>query len=95
MADIFEVRMAQSLRKALKRVPKHIVRKLMEWSFEVELEGLSQVRKRPGYHDEPLVGKRWGQRSIRLNRSYRAIYVISEGGFVRFVEVLEVNKHVY
>ncbi len=40
--------------------------------------GLSEVRKVPGYHDEPLKGQRKGQRSIRLSRSYRAIYVIEE-----------------
>lgn len=49
----------------------------------------------PGYHDEPLKGKRVGQRSIRLNRAYRAIYEIDETGQVHFIEVLEVNKHEY
>ena len=35
-----------------------------------------------GFHDEPLRGQRHGQRSIRLNRAYRAIYVISSDGSI-------------
>ena len=48
-----------------------------------------------GFHDEPLKGKRQGQRSVRLNRAYRAIYVEHETGEVELIEVLEVNKHEY
>ena len=58
-------------------------------------EGLSTVRKITGYHDEPLKGTRVGQRSIRLNRSYRAIYEVDQSGVVHFIAVLEVNKHEY
>lgn len=57
--------------------------------------GLESVRKIKGFHDEPLKGKRSGQRSIRLNKSYRAIYVINRDGGVEIVEVQEVNKHEY
>lgn len=46
-------------------------------------------------HDEPLKGKRQGQRSIRLNKAYRAIYIINKEGVIHFVEVEEVNKHEY
>ena len=57
--------------------------------------GLNETRKIPGYHDEPLKGKRAGQRSIRLNRAYRAIYTVEKDGTIKFVEILEVNKHEY
>lgn len=40
-------------------------------------------------------GRRQGQRSVRLNRAYRAIYVEHENGEVELIEVLEVNKHEY
>lgn len=53
------------------------------------------MRKVPGFHDEPLKGDRKGQRSIRLNRAYRAIYVVSKGGAVELVSVEEVSKHDY
>jgi proteic killer suppression protein len=57
-------------------------------------KGLSEVRKIPGYHDEPLKGDRKGQRSIRLNIAYRAIYMVVKG-VINFVEIQEVNKHEY
>ena len=54
--------------------------------------GLEKAMKVSGYYDEPLVGKRNGQRPIRLNRSFRAIYKIK---VINFVEIIEVNKHDY
>ena len=39
----------------------------MAWIEDVGHRGLSEVRKLPGYHDEPLHGVRKGQRSIRLS----------------------------
>lgn len=79
----------------LKSVPIYIRRNLLAWVSGVEIEGLAEIRKIPGYHDEPLKGNRIGERSIRLNRSYRAIYVIRDDGTIEFLEVLEVNKHDY
>jgi len=52
------------------------------------------MKKVSGYYDEPLKGKRKGQRSIRLNKAYRAFYVINKNGMIEF-EVIEVNKHEY
>lgn len=69
--------------------------KFFEWADAVRLVGLGGVRKRPGFHDEPLRGNRLGQRSIRLNRSYRAIYVETRSGSVELVEVVEVTQHDY
>ncbi|MEK7704351.1 MAG: hypothetical protein AAB426_05280, partial [Myxococcota bacterium] len=51
-------------------------------------------RRVPGYHDESLQGRRVGQRSVRLSRSYRAIYRVVHGA-VEFVRVEEVSKHDY
>ncbi len=51
-------------------------------------------QKIKGYHDEPLKGKRKGQRSIRLSKSYRAIYTIKKNE-IEFVSIEEVNKHDY
>lgn len=64
------------------------------WVAAVEQLGLEEVRKVPGYHDEPLAGDRAGQRSIRLNQAYRAFYVVVNGA-AKFVSVQEVNKHEY
>jgi proteic killer suppression protein len=59
------------------------------------MAGLRETRKSPGFHDEPLRGNRNGQRSVRLNKAYRAIYVEKIDGTVEFIEVVEVNKHEY
>lgn len=63
--------------------------------MEVSESGLIEVSKIKGYHDEALQGRRAGQRSIRLSKSYRAIYKILENGAAEFIEITEVNKHGY
>jgi toxin HigB-1 len=95
MAYTFNVRLSRSALKGLKKIPDQVSCKLAQWIDYVGFYGLREVRKRPGYHDEPLLGKRWGQRSIRLSRSYRAIYVVRKDGAVHFIEILEVSKHAY
>ena len=81
--------------KALRSLPDYIVAKLKAWVMAVELLGLRETRKRPGFHDEPLHGDRKGQRSIRLSKAYRAIYIESQNGDIELVEILEVSKHEY
>ena len=91
---IFVVEITKLAEKQLRKVPRNILYNLMIWVAAVEHDGLEEVRKVPGYHDEPLRGDRAGQRSIRLSRSYRAIYEVQEGT-AKFVSVEEVSKHDY
>ena len=93
--DIMDITLSSKALKDLKKVPLAIAIKLQAWVENVGHHGLTQVRKISAYHDEPLKGKRQGQRSIRLNKAYRAIYVIDKNNKVQFIEVLEVNKHEY
>ncbi len=86
--------LTERARKDLRTVPTQVLDKFEAWVQLVETIGLEEVRKIPGFHDEPLKGKRKGQRSIRLNRAYRAFYVVSKGA-AEFVSVEEVNKHEY
>jgi len=81
--------------KDLQRIPDYIERKLQLWVMSVKTIGLEETRKIPGYHDEPLKGKREGQRSIRLSQAYRAFYRTLKDGKIEFVQIEEVNKHVY
>jgi toxin HigB-1 len=53
------------------------------------------VRKIPELHDEPLTGDRKGQRSIRLNKAYRAIYLEGQRKELHIISIIEVNKHDY
>ena len=92
---INEVEISRNAQKQLRKIPQGIVRNLQLWVHAVITSGLEEVRKIPGYHDEPLKGNRKGQRSIRLSRAYRAIYEIRENGTVQFVSVEEVSKHDY
>ena len=92
---IRSVRLSKRAAKQLRKVPFYISDSLDTWVAAVRADGLEQVRKIPGYHDEPLRGERKGQRSIRLSRSYRAIYQINKDGSAEFVSVEEVNKHEY
>lgn len=81
------------LDKDIAKLPRHVVEKLNFWAKTVNNHGILEARKCKGYHDEPLQGERKGQRSIRLSKSYRAIYIETEKN-IRLV-VIEVNKHDY
>lgn len=86
--------LSKAVEKSLAKLPQHVNDKLLRWVQGVERLGLEEMQKLPGYHDEPLAGKRKGQRSIRLSKSYRAFYRIIKAE-IRFVRVEEVNKHDY
>ena len=91
---VHKVVISKSAKKDLKKVPSYIAVKLQAWVNDIEIQGLEEVRKVPGWHDEPLHGKSKGQRSIRLSKSYRAIYVIKKTQ-IEFVSIEEVHKHGY
>ena len=93
--DIYNVEISKNALKDLKKLPVHILDKLQSWVEAIELEGLREVRKISGFHDEPIRGKkRVGQRSIRLSRSYMAFYSIKKNK-MEFIFVEEVNNHDY
>ena len=85
----------KSVDKQLDRIPDAIARKFRLWVALVEESGGQELRKQKGFHDEPLKGARHGQRSVRLNHAYRAIYIERDTGNIELIEVLEVNKHDY
>lgn len=90
---MIQVAISQFAEKQLRKVPKYISTSLLSWISTIKRSGLVETRKLKGYHDEPLKGKRQGQRSIRLNIAYRAIYIESKDGLE--ILVIEVNKHEY
>ena len=93
--DIFTVVINKKAKDNLRTVPIHVARKLVAWIDSVAHDGLLVVRKIPGFHDEPLEGDRKGQRSIRLSKAYRAIYVVGNNGNIEIAEIIEVHKHDY
>jgi proteic killer suppression protein len=88
------VEVAMSVKEKLYKIPLPIKKKLFIWVAAVEERGLYEVRKISGYHDEPLKGDRQGQRSIRLNKQWRAIYRIVNNK-IEFVLIEEVTPHDY
>ena len=90
-----KVTWSKFVEKQLDKIPDLIVRKFRVWVSLVEESGIREIRKYKGFHDEALKGKRLGERSVRLNKSYRAIYRENFDGTVELIEVLEVNKHEY
>ena len=96
MADIFDVQLSRNAKKDLATIPTYIVKKLRTWIFSVSQNGIIEIRKISSYHDEPLKGNRLGQRSIRLNNSYRAIYEVKNNEIeIEYIEIQEVNNHEY
>ena len=92
---IRRVEITRRVERQARRLPVGVFRKLKTWTHLVEEIGLEEVRKIPGFHDEPLVGRRRGMRSIRLNRAYRAMYRVVADGDGELVSVEEVSKHGY
>lgn len=90
-----EVQITKYAKKDLVKIPTYIKEKLLFWIDAVEKFGVKKIREIPGFHDEPLKGDRLGQRSIRLNKAYRAIYVENEHRELVIISIVEVNKHEY
>lgn len=89
-----EILVSNKVIKALEKAPKQVQTKFLLWRQQIKLFGLEAVRHIPSFHDEPLKGKRQGQRSIRLNKQWRAIYEMDSSGTLK-VYVLEVTPHDY
>ena len=90
-----KIKVSPKARKQLKKVPAHIQNKFEYWCDLLQFIGLLKAREYKGFHDEPLRGKRAGQRSVRLSKAYRAIYVEIDNSNYEIIEVIEVNKHEY
>ncbi len=86
---------SKDAKKDLSSVPKQIAEKFQSWMNGVERQGLEEIRKIPGFHDEPLKGDRENQHSVRLNQAYRMFYTIEKNGPVETIYVEEVNHHKY
>lgn len=93
MEVLTKVSHSKTFEKQLAKVPDFIRKKVIFWVFLVESNGLTEVMKSAGFHDEPLRGERKGQRSVRMNKAYRLIYHVIQDRV--HIELLEVHKHDY
>lgn len=90
-----KIELTKGSQKDLTKIPAYIKEKLLLWVDAVEKLGVGKIREIPGFHDESLKGERKGQRSIRLNKAYRAIYIENELKEIIIISIVEVNKHEY
>jgi len=90
-----EITFKKSALKDLRTCPRNIIDSLKTWISYIERIGLAETRKIPGHNDEALSGKRKGQRSARLNKAYRVIYILSSKAEIEIVQIIEINKHKY
>lgn len=88
------VQITKQARRGLEKAPAHVRDKFLTWVLSVQEFGLEAVRQVPGYHDEPIQGQREGQRSIRLNKQWRAFYTETSDQQI-VVTILEVTPHDY
>lgn len=81
--------------KSLHKAPPQVQQKMAFWKAIVEMKGINLARQIKGFHDEPLYGSRTGERSIRLNIQWRAIYLSYHQADRRIVRVVEIVPHKY
>ena len=95
--ELWKLSISKKIEKRLRKLPTVIREKIVYIGrILVESVGIRENQKKEkGYHDEPLKGKRKGQRSIRLNRSWRAIYREEKDRTINLIIVEEVHKHDY
>jgi toxin HigB-1 len=91
---VTQVIITRAARKGLENAPPHVRDKFGIWVKTVRLFGLEIARSSPSLHDEALQGQRQGQRSIRLNKQWRAVYIQTPANTL-LVTVLEVTAHDY
>jgi mRNA-degrading endonuclease RelE of RelBE toxin-antitoxin system len=89
----WEIKEHREISRVVHRLPNWIVKEYEAWKDLVRQEGPGILRQFPGYHDEKLEGTRKGQRSSRLNRQYRVIYMVDRNTVTVFV--LEITPHKY
>jgi hypothetical protein len=87
------VEINQFAKRQMERLPEHIQESIIIWIDQVNLLGIKHVRKCPGYFDEPLQGKHWGQRSIRLSFHYRLVYLEAKKNEIEILGILEEEKN--
>ena len=76
--------------RQVRRAPREIQRKYGAWRNMVRHGGPYLPG---GFRVHPLLGKRKGQISARLNRQWRVIFKVFEGELI--VEALELTPHKY
>jgi toxin HigB-1 len=92
---IKKVLITRRAEKEVLKIPLALQIKLRAWIYAVNKEGWEKTKIYPAHRDEALLGKRWGQRSVRLSKAYRVIYSVIRDKSGEYLLIQEVNKHEY
>lgn len=79
--------------KVYKKLPLQVKKSYEYWKSLISVNGPKILLTFPGFHDEKLIGKRKGQRSSRLNKLYRVIYMVKEEEIT--ILIIEITPHKY
>ncbi len=90
---MWNVKIAKSADKALKKAPIEIRNAFDAWKNVAQLHGIEGLLKINGFRDHSLKGNWEGARSSSLNMQWRVIYYVSDNEICIFV--LEVTPHDY
>ena len=90
MWQIFE---KKTLQKSVKKLPKDVLKHYELWKRIVEHQGVTGLKRIPGYNDEALKGEWKGFRSSRLTKQWRVLYTAI--GKELAVYVVDINPHNY
>jgi plasmid maintenance system killer protein len=81
------------IKKMLDKLPREIQIKYSTWRKLIECNSSIILRRIKSYHYEKLLGKRKGQFSCRLSKSYRVVF--TQNNYELKIFVMEVTKHEY
>lgn len=76
------------------KIPKEVLKNFEKWKAGIKQQGLLEIRKIPGYHDEPYE-KFPGSRSIRLKDGWRVFYKIENQDGKEIINVFKISLHDY
>lgn len=76
ISKTFKIQQSHEVIKLISKnkLPTQVKEKFLKWTAEVEAKGLEEVKKIPGYHDEPIKAFAGERRSVRLSDGFRACY---------------------
>lgn len=92
-SKVFRIQQSHHVEKLISknRLPKLVEEKFQKWVSEVEKKGLDEVRKVPGYHDEPIRSLP-GRRSVRLGDGFRACYESVIENSVTILKIITISS---
>lgn len=91
----WKVTWGPKVQKQIFKLPSYVVGSFYDWVKAVEFDGMENVKKLSGYHDEKLKGEWEGFRSVRLTKVYRVFYCELKKEEFYIVRVVKVSRHEY